>query len=176
MTQYTSKGFTLIELMIVVTIVGILAALALPAYQDFIIRAKVVEGISAATPGKTLLSEAYQANGTNGLDAAATAYNSVPAAKKASKYVSDVQIIGAASPWPLVVVIAAAGGNGLPTELNGRTIIFSPNVQGATPTGSLQGAVDWACTSATALAATGRGLTNRTLGTLPAKYAPAECR
>lgn len=176
MSRKKIHGFTLIELMIVVAIIGILAAVALPAYQDFTVRAKVAEAIVAATPGKEMLSEAFQANGVSGMDAAATAYNAVPVAQKATKYVSDIQITGAATPWPIVVSIAATGTNGIPAGLNGQTIIFSPNVQGATPTGAVLGAVDWACASETATTATARGLANRTLGTLPAKYAPVECR
>jgi type IV pilus assembly protein PilA len=176
MSRHKIQGFTLIELMLVVAIIGVLAAIALPAYQDFTVRAKISEGIIAATTGKEILSEAFQSNGISGMDAASVAYNTSPVNQKATKYISDIQIIGAASPWPVVVVISGTSGNGISTVLNGRTIVFSPNVQGATPTDSVKGSVDWACASDTAVVAAARGLANRTLGTLPAKYAPGECR
>lgn len=59
------KGFTLIELMIVVAIVGILAAIAIPAYQDYTIRARVTEGLSMASAAKTTVSENMQTGQTN---------------------------------------------------------------------------------------------------------------
>lgn len=176
MSQISQKGFTLIELMIVVAIIGILAAIALPAYQDYTIRAKVSEAIIAALPGKELLSEGFASNGLAGLDAAAATYNGSPLAEKTSKYVSDIQIPGGVAPWSIAVIIAANPGNGIPVGINGKTIIFSPNVQGALPTADAKGAVDWACASESANTAIARGLVNRTLGTLPAKYAPLECR
>jgi type IV pilus assembly protein PilA len=176
MKHMRQQGFTLIELMIVVAIIGILAAVALPAYQKFAVRAKVSEAIIAASAPKAMLSGAYMGDGIAGLNNAAEAFNAGPVSEKTSKYVSNVQITGAASPWPIVVTIAATAGNGIPTSLNGSTIVFSPNVQGVTPVAGSVGAIDWACASDSNLAAAARGLANRTLGTLPAEYAPAECR
>ena len=82
MKRSMQKGFTLIELMIVVAIIGILAAVALPAYQDYTIRAKVSEVILAASSGKVAVAEAAQAGGSMG------AISNIKT--QASKYVSEV--------------------------------------------------------------------------------------
>ena len=175
MKRNLQKGFTLIELMIVVAIIGILAAVALPAYQDYTIRAKISEAVIAGSSVKSLFSEAFQTDGTTGLDAAATAFAAVPLAEKTSKYVSNVTA-DAGTPWSITVAVKADGLNGIPTGLNNQTIRFFPNVNGNVPTAASKGSVDWACASETKITADKRVLKNVAVGTLKAKYAPSECR
>jgi len=162
------QGFTLIELMIVVAIIGILAAIALPAYQDYTVRAKVSEGLIAGSSAKMTVSEAFQSDMLTGVAAAAAGWN---VAATASKYVSSV---GIASTGVVTVTYVANAGNGLPSAVNGTTIQLTPSVAGAV-LGTVSGAVDWACGSSTTSVATARSLPVNA-GTLPARFAPSECR
>jgi type IV pilus assembly protein PilA len=174
MFNKVQKGFTLIELMIVVAIIGILAAIAIPAYQDYTIRAKVTEGLNLADSAKTAVAESYQSNDMTGVSAAATSWNN---GFNATKYVSNVNM---ANTGVIVVTYSA-----LTPQISGKTITIAPFIApaGAAPGAAetalvtnLQGNIDWACASTSKQTATNQGMGAVAAGTLPAKYAPTQCK
>jgi type IV pilus assembly protein PilA len=117
------KGFTLIELMIVVAIIGILAAVALPAYQDYTIRAKVSELILAASSARTCLTEAYQS------------FNGWPSTVSTDCSIAAVGKVGGATANSGGISIAAVS-SAVGTSI---TVIMTPSMTGGTLTWTCSG-------------------------------------
>jgi type IV pilus assembly protein PilA len=178
MLKKMQQGFTLIELMIVVAIIGILAAIAIPAYQDYAIRAKITEGLNLADSGKTAVAEAFQSGGTTGVTAAGLSWNG---AWSASKYVKTIAVTTAAgaTQGQITVTYDVAA---IPQLTGANVLVLSPFLDaGGAKTvlgsaGSLSGNIDWACASAVKTTATAQGMGAATAGSVIAKYVPSNCK
>lgn len=158
MKRSLQKGFTLIELMIVVAIIGILAAVALPAYQDYTKRAKVSEVVLAASSAKVGVSEFAQTYNTL---AAASINAAGVVATQASKYVSEVNYSSANGASTTGRIVALAKNIGTGVDGGGVKLTGTFNVT--------TGQVDWTCSAA----ANGEGSTTTVLEN---KFLPASCK
>ena len=162
MFKKVQKGFTLIELMIVIAIIGILAAIAIPAYQNYTIRAQVTEGLSLSDNYKTAIAEFYQnvGNFPAGVSAAGSATTIPMPGNTVGKYVSAITVDANGN------IQITYSGSQVSTKLKGDVLFLNVGTD-------TNGDVAWIC----GLASAPTNVTPIALGatTVPVQYLPSTC-
>ncbi|MFD3299753.1 pilin [Aquipseudomonas alcaligenes] len=148
------KGFTLIELMIVVAIIGILASIALPAYQDYTVRAKVSEGSVAASSLKIGVTDMFADSGMAGVSAYSTEIGGAEQANLLTEKITAVAV----NPGTGAITLTMGG---IPQLAAANTLVFTPTINNnPISNANSAGTIEWKCDASTILD----------------KYLPAVCR
>ena len=164
------EGFTLLELMTVTAIIGVLAAAALPAYQSYIARGRVTEGLHLAASAKTAVMD----NVANATGSLASGYANCPVGADCTNQVGsdNVERITVEDGTGIIEIHYTAAASGGSLVLHPFTSDTGGNVVAITPTTQVEGDLQWECLAATAMPS----ISGVGVGTLSSHLAPASCR